>query len=153
MEDQTEQLIDESIELEMNTAELYRAFSKTFPEDSDFWEELSLEEKRHASLLKDAKKILYEFPLEILSSKLQELLGVNKKVKDLVKKHKKTNQSRKSAFETALIIEQSAGEVHYQRAMEKPPTSMILGIFQELNDGDKDHAKRIREYMTMNHIQ
>ena len=38
------QLIDESIKLELNVAKIYMFFSDTFPEDSNFWWQLGLEE-------------------------------------------------------------------------------------------------------------
>jgi hypothetical protein len=47
-----------------------------------------------------------------------------------------------------LDIEKSAGELHYQLAMEKSPTSSIMKIFQGLNKDCKNHTNRILAYMS-----
>jgi len=147
MDDQLRQLIDEFIKLELNMAELYIVFSETFPEDAEFWNGLQLEEKRHALLLQNARDILYEFPVEILPSALEEILKTNSELTSLVKGYRCVPPFRESAFKVAFSLEQSVGEIHYQRAMESLPESEALKIFQELNNDYKNHAARIRDYM------
>ncbi len=153
MDDEITQLIDESIKLELSAADLYRIFSEAFPEDSNFWRELYLEETRHATLIENGKNILYEFPREILPPRLQELLRICNELTSLVKEYKETPPSRESALKAAWSLENSVGEAHYQRAMENLPSSNILELFQELNNGCKDHALRIHNYMINNRIQ
>ena len=46
------QTIDESIQLELNVAELYKIFNQEFQEDAYFWRALSEEEENHANLIK-----------------------------------------------------------------------------------------------------
>jgi hypothetical protein len=46
----------------------------------------------------------------------------------------------------AIEIEESAGEVHFQQAMEKKADSTYLETLQKLNLEDRDHAQRIRTY-------
>lgn len=143
------QLIEESIKLELNVADLYMIFSKAFPEDHDFWQELHLEENRHADLIKTAKDIRlpgYGFPHKLLASSLKELRKANNKILSLLRKYKKNPPSRELAFEVAVSVEESAGELHFQRTMDKLPDSGIMKILQELNADEKDHAKRIRAY-------
>ena len=61
--------------------------------------------------------------------------------------------SREEAFNTALRVEKSAGEIHFQRAMAKEADSDIMELFQQLNKDDMDHADRIRAYMQQQGIQ
>ncbi len=149
MNKELSQLIDESIMLELNIADIYMAFYNTFPEDSDFWWEMTSEEKSHANLIKSGRDtFLDQFPPKLLAPSLQKLCNTNKKLISLLKEYKEKPPSRETAFNIALNIEQSTGELHFQLAMEKSFTSSIMKIFQELNNEYKDHANRIRAYMS-----
>ena len=142
------QLIDESIRLELNVAEIYMDFCNTFPEDSDFWREMALEEEGHANLIKSGRDtFLDQFPPKLLAPSLQVLYNTNNKLTSLLKEHKEKPPSRETAFNIAMDIEQLPGELHFQLAMEKSFTSSIMKTFQELNNNYKDHANRIRAYM------
>ena len=155
MNEQQQLLIDESIMLELNVSDLYMIFKWAFPEDSAFWWELVLEEKNHASLIigiRDAFSSVEGFPYELLAPNVKDLLEINNKLSQLIKKYKEEPPSREAAFKIALEIEQSAGEIYYQRFMEQENTTGIKKILQELNDESKAHAKRIREYMMDNII-
>ncbi len=147
MQDQLEQLIDELIRIELNMAELYAKFSEDPGNDTVFWKKLHEEEIRHAAILKAGRDVLYEFPKELLPKTLEELTKVNNRVISCIKEQEKRPFSREVAFRTALSLEESAGEAHFQRVMEGFSGAEILGIFRELNDGDKDHAQRIRNRM------
>ncbi|MEA3487197.1 MAG: hypothetical protein U9R20_06020 [Thermodesulfobacteriota bacterium] len=62
-------LIEESINLELNIADLYFLFHELFPEDADFWWRLVLEEKNHAALIRSGKKYfepVNKFPRNLL---------------------------------------------------------------------------------------
>ncbi len=149
MTKELEKIIDESIKLEQNVAALYTIFSVTFTEDSDFWKDLVLEEENHASLIREGRKsflVRGEFPHELLAPKLEMLISANKKLALLLKEYSKNPPSRETAFKVAFELENSAGEVHFQQAMEKPPNSELMAIFQHLNRDDRDHARRIRTY-------
>lgn len=56
------------------------------------------------------------------------------------------------AFNIALNIENSAGEIHFEKFMNKETELKIDHIFQQLNKDDKDHANRISSYMNRNSI-
>jgi hypothetical protein len=56
------------------------------------------------------------------------------------------------AFNIALRLEQSAGEIHFQDYMTSEADSEMDRIFKRLNQDDKDHAKRIQSYMTQHNI-
>jgi hypothetical protein len=79
---------------------------------------------------------------------VQALCKTNNKLISLLKKYNEKPPSRKSAFNIALNIEKSAGELHFQLAMEKSPTSSIMEVLQVLNKDCKDHANRILAYMS-----
>ena len=101
------QLIEESIKLELNVADIYMAFYNTFSEDSDFWRQMVLEEKSHANLIKSGRDtFLDQFPPRLLTPSLQELCDTNKKLISLLKEYKENPPSRETAFNTALDIEQ-----------------------------------------------
>lgn len=145
------QLLEESIKLELNVSELYEIFSSAFLEDADFWKKLSLEEENHAVLIKLVKVELLssdEFPSEILSSSLENLIEANNRLISLLKEYKDNPPSREKAFNVALSIEESAGEIHYQNATKMTSDLEYIKTFQRLNKDDKDHSERIRKYMS-----
>jgi len=145
-----EQFIDEAIRLELNAAEIYALFSEAIPEDADFWAGLSWEERNHASLLKTGKEVLLpveQFPSEILPNFIQSLIDTNRWLQSLIDEYERDLPDRRSAFEVALKIESSAGEMHFQKVMETPSDSNVLKIFQDLCRDDIHHLRRLKEYM------
>jgi hypothetical protein len=141
------QYLDEAINLELRVSELYFLFSKSFLDDRDFWWQLEIEEKNHAALLKSAKSF-YEFgkfPEEIFPDKLELLQESIIKVNLLIKSFN-CEWTRKQAFDTAIDLENSAGEVHFQNFMYSQEQSDIAEIFRKLNRNDSNHSKRITEY-------
>ena len=151
MDRKLSQLIDESIKLELNVSKIYMFFCNTFPEDSAFWRKLALEEENHADLIKSGKGTFLlpgQFPSELLVSSVQTLCETNNKLVSLLKEYNEKPPSRESAFNIALNIEKSAGELHFQLAIETSPTSSIMEILQVLNKDCKNHANRILAYMS-----
>ena len=151
MDKKLPQLIDESIRLELNVAKVYTCFGDTFPEDSDFWNKLVLEEEEHAYLIKMEKSTFltpHQFPSEFLVSSVKMLCETNNMLISVLKEYNEKPPSRESAFNIALDIEKSAGEDHYQRAMEQSTTSSTMETLQILNKGCKNHADRISTYMS-----
>jgi ferritin len=149
------ELAEESIKLELNVSKIYYLFHSYFAADANFWRKLVLEEEDHAALIKEGIEEfepIGKFPHGILSDRLQDLKETNKKLRSLLKQFKNIPPSRELAFNTALKIEASAGELHFQHFMDKETNSKIDELFQFLNREDKDHAKRIRSYMKDNDI-
>ncbi len=149
-------LIDESIRLELHVADLYSLFEKLFLEDAAFWWRLVLEEKNHAALIRSGKEHFEpfgKFPHDLLAPVLQELKDTNSRLETLIKKYKEASPSREEAFNVALMIEKSAGEMHFQEFINKKDNSTIRKIFMRLNNDDKDHAKRISFYMESHGIR
>jgi ferritin len=149
-------LIDESINLELYVADLYSLFYNFFPEDANFWWRLLLEEQNHAALIRSVKECfepIGELPHGILAPFLRELKDMNSKLSTLIKEYKYVSPPRDVAFNIALELEESAGELHFQKFMEQETSSDIGEILKQLNKDDKDHADRIRSYMESHGIR
>lgn len=156
MDNKLQQLVGEAIKLELNIADLYTIFHNALPEDSEFWWELVSEEKKHADLIKSGEDTLLlpqQFPMERLAASVQTLCESNIRLISLLKKYKERPPSREVAFNAALDIENSTGELHFQLAMERESTSSIITILQQLYKDYKDHTKRILAYMNDNGIE
>ncbi len=156
MDKELSQILDESIQLELNVADLYLSFCHAFAEDRDFWSHLAEEEGYHAALLRSGKlESLDEgqFPTKILTTNLDALIKVNKEIKELVKEHKQQPpSSRAAAFEIAIKVEESTGEIDFSCFMEQQADSPALKLFRRVNNEDRDHARRIRNYMREKNI-
>ncbi len=151
MDKELSRILDESIQMELNVADLYLSFCHAFAEDKDFWSHLAEEEGNHAVLLRSGNlESLDEghFPAKILTTNLDALIKANKEIKELVKEHKqKPPSSRASAFEIAIKVEESTGEIDFSCFIEQEADSPALKLFRRLNRDDRDHARRIRNYM------
>jgi len=149
------QLAEEAARLEYNISKLYMVFRDTHPEDADFWWKLVIEESNHAALIRSGIEYFIPaglFPNEMLHSSLKELQKANKDLTSLHDRYKNSPPARETAFNLALEIEISIGEIHFQKAMAGSADSKVLKLFQKLNQDDKDHEKRIRAYMTEKNI-
>ena len=151
MDKQLSRILDESIQLELSVADLYLSLRHAFAEDKDFWSHLAEEESNHAALLEGGRlEALDEgqFPAKILTTNLDALIKVNNEMKELLKEHKhKPPSSRASAFEIAIKVEESTGEIDFSCFMEQQADSSAAKLFQRVNSEDRDHARRIRNYM------
>jgi len=150
-------LLEESVQLELNFGKLYRIFADHFSEDNDFWWKLGIEENNHASLLRSGIVFLESeaFPENWPFASMDAILQSNKYVNELLEIYEHNAPARIKAFQIALEIEQSAAEAHYQEAMTSrgiQDSSGLITIFRDLNRADKDHSKRIREYMKKHEV-
>ena len=146
-------IVDAAIDLENTMSGLYVYFSNRFPEDFEFWEQLRIEELNHASLLKTIKKLakVNLFPEGLVLEDINEYERTIKYINDSM--NEKSIPNRDTAFEFAVTIEKSSGELHYQETATKKDPDEITRIFMHLNGRDLDHAKRILEYQkTTNNI-
>lgn len=149
-------ILDEFICLELKVAEIYNFFHETFSEDKYFWWGLCQEERNHAALIKSTKDVfvpLGKYPSVFLSISLNDLRESNKELYNILNKYKKAHISREDAFKIALQLENLKAEKHYQRFMEKKTSSKLDKLFQTLNNGEKDHAKRLTNYMKQHSIE
>ena len=143
-------IIEESINIELNVGEVYSLFHQLFPDDVEFWWKLVEEEKNHATLIQRGQEHFEPidmFPHNLLHRNLQDLKDTNSKLHSLIENIKNAPPSRSEAFNIALEIENSAGELHFQKFMSGDASSVIDEIFKRLNEEDKEHVTRIRYYM------
>jgi rubrerythrin len=142
-------ILDAASELEILMADIYTIFAESLPEDMKFWEQMAHEEKNHAALIRSVESSK-DMSAEFLASFPRDILEENIKTKewatDVYIRFSRNRPDRKTAFRTAIEIETSAGEVHYQNIMSKNVDSWFIRVFQELNEFDRDHLKRINSY-------
>lgn len=149
MKAEFDRYINEAIKLELNVSDLYLLFYSLFPEDSNFWWILAVEEKNHAALLKNMKQlyhIIHATPEDLLPEHIEDLEEANRRITETMLDFRK-DPSRKKAFEYAISIEESVGESHFQMFTENHSRPEEFEIFRQLNLDDKNHATRIQSYM------
>ena len=143
--------IKESIDMELNIADLYLLFSVKFPVDYDFWWRLSMEEINHAALIESIDEGFLEesiFPSETINNQTDELYKMNLSIKNRIEQYRSAPPPiRLESFEIGINLENSIGEFHFELFMTEEPTSQMTEIFQKLNGDDVNHAKRIANYM------
>jgi hypothetical protein len=142
-------LIDESIRLEMNAAQLYRIFSEVYTDDSDFWWQLHLEEKSHATLIRAARDSFIKrgnFPTALIMDSIEDLKASNRKIENLIKQFTAAPLEQHDACRAAVALENESGELHFTKFMDKETTDSLESVFQQLNRGDKAHEERIRAH-------
>jgi hypothetical protein len=144
------ELIEESIELELNAAGLYALFHFAYPEDAPFWWQLHLEERNHAALLRSIENTFLPLsicPEGLVLPPLQQLKKTNDRLRGFLADFRNKPPAREDAFHIALEVETSAGEIHFQKFAEQQHENKIDKIFGQLIRDDKDHLQRIQQYM------
>ncbi|MFA5424368.1 MAG: rubrerythrin family protein [Phycisphaerae bacterium] len=141
-------IMDQATKLELNVSKLYLVFSRICTEDADFWWQLSIEETNHAALLESVRETAFKIDLFADSQEEhKQLAEANEKIASMIKKFEQTPATREQAFNIALELENSAGEIHFQHFIEKREKTPTEKVFETLNQEDSDHAERIRSYM------
>jgi len=155
MNDHRQKIMEESIHLELNLADLYMVFFEQFPGDGQFWWKLAIEEKNHAALLKSIRDIFIEVagaPDDLFAVSLEELRKANSSIRELICSCKESPISRRAAFSAALSLEETAGEMHFQDFFTGNANDSVSRIFRQLNGEDKDHARRLKEFIESQRI-
>lgn len=137
-------IIDDMISLETSLSSLYMFFSELFPKHSKFWLQLSIEENGHAKLLENYKNVL---PIEFQKISKKDVLKTGEDIRDCLRKYEINNPSLQEALNFSYLIENNTGEIHYQALLDSQSSAERITVFQVLNFGDKDHAKRIKDYL------
>ena len=143
------ELIEESILLELNISALYKFFASSCPEDNEFWWQLHLEEKSHATLIRAARDSFIKrgkFPFDLVANSIEDLKKSNSKTLELIEKLQSNPPNRAEACRIAMELERESGEMHYTQFMEKNAENAVETVFQQLNRGDKEHEVRIRTH-------
>jgi hypothetical protein len=149
-------VIEEAILLELNVADLYLLFYRQFPEDSQFWWQLAIEEKNHAALLRTLSQMRdSRIPVaeELLPTQIQELRRVNLRLQETIVDMEVAPPERARAFQLAYAIENSAGELHYEKFIRNQTSGPVSAVFKKLNGEDINHANRICQYMSQHQIE
>jgi rubrerythrin len=153
--DERQRLFEEAIQLETNTADLYTIFSYSHKEHADLWSQLSQEEKGHAALIKNAVErcdISELLSSETISASLKKLERCNHHIAALIKQFRVDPPTPGDAFNIALDLEHTAGEIHYQKFMDIGDDSILDKVFQKLDQEDEAHSAQLRAYMTKHGI-
>lgn len=153
--EEKQRLIEQSIQLETNTSNLYAIFSNAHKAHTDLWSQLSMEEAGHAALIKNAAErcdIGELLSSEAISSSLDTLARCNHHVEALIEQFQETPPSSDEAFSIALELEQSAGEIHYQEFMNIGDDSLLDKVFRKLEQEDKAHSTQLHAYMAKHGI-
>ncbi|MBN1675875.1 MAG: hypothetical protein JXR37_32830 [Kiritimatiellae bacterium] len=143
-------LCDESVAFEKNMAALYKLYAALYRDDAGFWQELQIEEEQHVSIVTN----LYEtyaplglFPTNLLDTDLGRLRAANRQVEFALARFNGRPPSKHEAYAFAVRMEESSGEMYYREAMIKDSNDEILDLVQQVNNNDKNHAVRIRDFM------
>lgn len=143
--------LNEAIEFELNVCNLYMMYSTLNSEDHSFWYKLALEEGGHASILKNIlssiNMVNHIFNINALD--LAELSKTN----DIIRKKCEVSYvNREDTFRTAMLIENSIGEIQYQKLIDSDIDDDIIKVFVKINNDEDRHLERIRDYISDNGI-
>lgn len=150
-----EVFLDEASALETIMADLYSSFEKSFAEDAVFWNQLADEELNHAALIQNVKsdpEVSKWFVHDAPDDLVKETIKTMEWATSLVIKYSEEKPDRLTAFNTAIEVEKTAWELHYQSLMTKKSDKWFVDIVQELNKYDRDHLRRINLYIKENNI-
>ena len=145
-----EVFLDEASALETIMADLYSSFEKSFAEDAIFWKQLADEELNHAALIQNVKsdpEVSKWFVHDAPDDLVKETVKTMEWATSLVIKYSEEKPDRLTAFNTAIEVEKTAWELHYQSLMTKKSDKWFVDIVQELNNYDRDHLRRINLYI------
>ena len=150
-----EVFLDEASALETIMADLYSSFEKSFAEDAVFWKQLADEELNHAALIQNVKsdpEVSKWFVHDAPDDLVKETVKTMEWATSLVIKYSEEKPDRLTAFNTAIEVEKTAWELHYQSLMTKKSDKWFVDIVQELNKYDRDHLRRINLYIKEKNI-
>ena len=136
-------LLKAAAQLEKDISKLYLLYSELFTDKSDFWNRLAKEEVEHAALVEMAIEFPDVFPQGLVNDQLPQIKETSRDVTQKIQEFKQSPPSNDQACAYALKLESSAWELHYQKLATRVQDSEAIKIFQRLNDGDKDHMRRI----------
>ena len=151
------EILDQAAALETIMADMDTLFEKSFTEDSDFWKQLAYEELNHAALIKSvssnpnptmSEQFIHDAPNDLF----QEVVKAKEWATSVFIQFSEVKPDRITAFNTAIEAEKTAGELYFQSIMTKESDSWLIKVLQELNEYERDHLKRIEEYVKEKNI-
>jgi rubrerythrin len=137
------------IAVEAMTAEIYHAFSRLFPQVKDFWYDLALSEENHTNILLLAAGLHRAGTQteDIAPRSLYQVQETFTLVSDSKKRVGTNNLSIKEAFEMALQIENSTGEIYFQQVITQQTDSEVILGLRELLVDEQLHNIKIQSFM------
>ena len=144
---------EESIRLEENVSALYQLYSSIYSEDKEFWWTLHLEEDGHAAILTSLTRshLPYgRFPRELLVLDIDDLRETNRKVEAALHTWAEAPPPAAEAYQFAVEVEDSVGEMTLQEAVSDEPTSDTMRLVQDVIGDSTEHAARIRQLIAQN---
>lgn len=140
-------LFDESIKHEKLLAKIYLVFCDLFPEDREFWWNLSQEESGHASLLHTAR-LFYESEVPdaetILFDDISTLEQFNIDLLSKLEDWDQVNPNKIVAYQFALDMEEKGQEDYLQKFLQAGDCD-YSEIFQKLSNANDMHADKIKQ--------
>ena len=140
------QILDNLARCEERISKLYALYARAFPEQVEFWENLSEIEKRHASSLRelhDQQKTgvifcnIGRFDSEKIESFLEE-------IGDAITLIKKKSISPLEGIQTALSIESSVLDAHFYDIV-RSDSNEYKSVAEQLSKDTHDHVKMVRD--------
>ncbi len=143
-------LIDQLITLEANVAELYRLFAHLFETDRSFWLQMAHEETLHAQMINQNRPLITKL-VTLSKDSLVDLTEITRlmaeRIRKLTREYRNKPPGKTEAYLCALQVEQSAGEIHFQKIAARLNNPRAKLIFLQLNGNDQEHVDRIRAQM------
>jgi hypothetical protein len=138
-------LLKKLMENETAVGDLYAQFSVTFPSDSVFWNDLSLQEQEHARWIGQLRDLARKDHIKTRDAIYIKAVETSiKYIKFMLEKCKKGGMSRENAFTLAFDIENSLIEKKFFEVFgfENTPFRIVL---DELIEETGKHRKKIGE--------
>ena len=140
-------VVDEAIRYEHSLAAIYHAFSTVFSEDADFWWDLSVSEKKHASLLEASRKLFDdEFSRETVPADLDALRASNDSLESLLDGFEADRPPREEAFRIALGLEDDDNELTLHRLLDISPADPAREVVDHIRNENSTHTQMILDY-------
>lgn len=147
MEVSVQAVVEEAIRYENNLAALYNLFSSSLPDDADFWWELSVSEKQHASLLKAGQRLFSEeFARETMPSDLEVLRASNRSLEATIDRFKQDGPQPEEALRVALGLEGDTNEATLHRLLDIDPSKPAREVVDRIERENATHEEQIRAY-------
>jgi rubrerythrin len=142
-------IISGCMKVERAASRLYKKIAKKFPDDNEFWQDLSDDEVNHLSFLKD----VHSFGLTEVMKKtdalprmkyIDEALNI---AEDLTSKIKSNSVSFKKVLAMTLKLEESMAEMYTNRVIAKLLSCEDEASYKKTVADEKKHINKIKRMM------
>ena len=133
--------------IEEKCAVIYWECSRLFPEATDLFRDLAIEEENHAVILKLARTYVKYEKLHVSPIALEHIREAEQAVEAMLEALKSGVLALKQALEMSLALEQSTGESYLRDMMTGNPGSEIIAKLQEMLADEGSHIERIQAFI------